>query len=671
MGEDTLIAAKNGGERPPFMVPREVRHEAGHAESKASNQAMRLVLRGTFIDIDEEEGDAVSPRALSDPGSEVSSGYSSHFVKERQYIAALSQHVSKTMSSKKSRLSMGSARSESSEDGTGRPRWEDHGTTTQYESSEEASVSRGRPCADFSPTLRTWPAGGAPKSQVLRSFFKEVDKKEAPLVQQRWSEEGPHSSGWSDVSVPRMKTIGLTQNLARKNMSPEELRNLVRKKTVEINDVLKYQHLSTALTSINEIPDQVGEVFHQSATNLLGEVQGEVSVACELFQHCADEQRSTAAEQAAQSITMIPDMIMASFENSFAKAMSTVRIHVDDVIQGLEGSEMAQEQVVKQMWAIPEEVRQITREAVKEAAQESREKVVEQLDCVLQSLPEDSMPDALWAAKRQIVATVSKKLPHTLRAATQAAENNVCQAVKVVQDCTWRGDVTGVVANRVVAETLLRAKVGPSLQKSAAETPGLETLRVCNPGSVGHPELCSRACLYFSLGKCLNGMSCSFCHLPHSKRAAKLDKRHREMLRVMDFPERFRILHPIIQSKLDNVEVVPEFTLLYNTLVTSTSQPNHKEAQPTDRKRTKEIRTLQIAAKYMSIRSLIALLHHAPMAEDSVEHSAIESMLLKIKPDSIIRHYENRPQSRRRSSASDGSNCSRTSSQGSEVQKTD
>lgn len=266
------------------------------------------------------------------------------------------------------------------------------------------------------------------------------------------------------------------------------------------------------------------------------------------------------------------------------------------------------------------------------------------------------MPDALLQAKRQIVARVPKKLPDTLRKATEAAENNVCRAVKVVQAKTG---MTGVVANRVVADTLLRSKMGPSLRRPQEET-GLESLRVCcnppgnvscvscipqesagvgavhaNPGSVGHPELCSRACLYFPLGKCTNGTDCAFCHETHSKRATHLDKRHREMLRSMDFAARFRIIHPILKSKLDGLDVNTEVGGILERLSQTTCVvlPS-TNGQATDRKKSKETRTLQVALKFMSVRSLLTLLHHAPEIEGSPQLSAVEEMLQKLRPDS-------------------------------------
>eukprot|EP00445_Apocalathium_hangoei_P021785 CAMPEP_0203912232 /NCGR_PEP_ID=MMETSP0359-20131031/53322_1 /ASSEMBLY_ACC=CAM_ASM_000338 /TAXON_ID=268821 /ORGANISM="Scrippsiella Hangoei, Strain SHTV-5" /LENGTH=117 /DNA_ID=CAMNT_0050838123 /DNA_START=18 /DNA_END=368 /DNA_ORIENTATION=+ len=46
-----------------------------------------------------------------------------------------------------------------------------------------------------------------------------------------------------------------------------------------------------------------------------------------------------------------------------------------------------------------------------------------------------------------------------------------------------------------VAEYLYDVEVVPSL----------------GPGSIGHPQLCDRPCLYFAKNECANGMDCEYC----------------------------------------------------------------------------------------------------------------------------------------------------------------
>jgi len=77
-----------------------------------------------------------------------------------------------------------------------------------------------------------------------------------------------------------------------------------------------------------------------------------------------------------------------------------------------------------------------------------------------------------------------------------------------------------------------------------------QRLALTNEGSVGHPFLCSRPCLYFAAGQCANGAACAFCHLSHTKRAAHLDKRHRDILRQLTMERAAEVLLPVLQEKV-------------------------------------------------------------------------------------------------------------------------
>lgn len=72
-----------------------------------------------------------------------------------------------------------------------------------------------------------------------------------------------------------------------------------------------------------------------------------------------------------------------------------------------------------------------------------------------------------------------------------------------------------------------------------------------NKGSLGHPDFCSRPCLYFAAGACFNGISCEFCHISHDKRLLHLDKRNRHSLRNLTFVERLTVLLPVIMERAE------------------------------------------------------------------------------------------------------------------------
>lgn len=52
-------------------------------------------------------------------------------------------------------------------------------------------------------------------------------------------------------------------------------------------------------------------------------------------------------------------------------------------------------------------------------------------------------------------------------------------------------------------------------------------------GSQGHPEFCSRPCIYFLQGNCSVSTNCKFCHEEHLRRPIHLDKINRTTLRSM------------------------------------------------------------------------------------------------------------------------------------------
>eukprot|EP00438_Fugacium_kawagutii_P002015 Skav204962 [mRNA] locus=scaffold3912:37666:56591:+ [translate_table: standard] len=70
-----------------------------------------------------------------------------------------------------------------------------------------------------------------------------------------------------------------------------------------------------------------------------------------------------------------------------------------------------------------------------------------------------------------------------------------------------------------------------------------------NPGSVGHPELCRRPCIYFAAGQCRNSTDCNFCHLSHAHRSATLDKNQRQMIKELTKHEFLSLLVRCLRTK--------------------------------------------------------------------------------------------------------------------------
>lgn len=74
---------------------------------------------------------------------------------------------------------------------------------------------------------------------------------------------------------------------------------------------------------------------------------------------------------------------------------------------------------------------------------------------------------------------------------------------------------------------------GSTLEPSISiPTVARQAEQAISPGSLGHPEVCRRQCIYFLQGHCSNGDACTYCHLPHTQRAPKLDKRQRSIMQL-------------------------------------------------------------------------------------------------------------------------------------------
>jgi hypothetical protein len=217
---------------------------------------------------------------------------------------------------------------------------------------------------------------------------------------------------------------------------------------------------------------------------------------------------------------------------------------------------------------------------------------------------------ALQQAKDQIIS----HMPRLPEEARTAAADTIEHAVAVV-----RHELAGATAstNQNVADALLRAKQGekvhslgadegfPSivpLNLSAALAEKQATLPISppNPGSIGHPEYCPRACLFYPLGKCTNGNQCGFCHLPHLKRPAHLDKRHREMLKLMTFNECSSIVVPIMMKKVVTMNMGPEMMTLLEAL---------RVSQVVESDAAKKIRVLEKSLRVLPFRTLATMLH--------------------------------------------------------------
>eukprot|EP00448_Togula_jolla_P023762 CAMPEP_0170586684 /NCGR_PEP_ID=MMETSP0224-20130122/9876_1 /TAXON_ID=285029 /ORGANISM="Togula jolla, Strain CCCM 725" /LENGTH=323 /DNA_ID=CAMNT_0010910247 /DNA_START=45 /DNA_END=1016 /DNA_ORIENTATION=- len=111
-----------------------------------------------------------------------------------------------------------------------------------------------------------------------------------------------------------------------------------------------------------------------------------------------------------------------------------------------------------------------------------------------------------------------------------------------------------------------------STPKAATDSASFNELDCpANPGSLGHPHLCERICHYEAEGRCISGIDCNFCHMPHAEKQVHLDKRNRRMIQAMSYYERAAILLPILEQKAQENDFGPACELLLSLLAKEAS----------------------------------------------------------------------------------------------------
>jgi len=412
-----------------------------------------------------------------------------------------------------------------------------------------------------------------------------------------------------------------------------------------------------AVSTLSEIPEQVRQLLESTTYGFAEHVQGEVTAMGNVIQNSSDLKRAT--EVAVEKLECIPGLIIDSFEGKMMRIKDRVRRKVNNVIDDLDHTLHFREEVVQKLYTIPEEVMNITTEALEEVYQDSQIISAQQIDNALLSVPMACVEEksTLNDMRSSIVASVPDAPFQAVHdAATEAVEQAVAQICETL----------ACPANELVADQLLRIKAAGNQGASAPSgslgvtVPGElhdtahaiegassdagmilsaagNVTQPRNPGSLGHPELCPRPCLYFARGECVNKDSCDFCHLPHPKRPSHLDKRHREVLKQMPLSEAVSVAMPVLREKalllslgnsvmelLDELEDVANRSLVNGEHVAaSSSRPSSK--------RSGRSRNLQGAMRGITLRSLLTALHRSGMPGDASSRAALANLLRSLR----------------------------------------
>lgn len=163
-------------------------------------------------------------------------------------------------------------------------------------------------------------------------------------------------------------------------------------------------------------------------------------------------------------------------------------------------------------------------------------------------------------------------------------------------------------------------RTSPLLSMSAPPSVSDADWVACNPGTRGHPQLCARPCVSFFKGFCAAGRSCGHCHMTHPHRMSHLDRRNRDLLKVLSFYERVQLFQPLVEGRLDELAATgPEVAaaaselrqLFHQCCEAPPSQPSQGSACACTGarfNRSKLMNLRKAVEATSSLRSLLALL---------------------------------------------------------------
>jgi len=149
-----------------------------------------------------------------------------------------------------------------------------------------------------------------------------------------------------------------------------------------------------------------------------------------------------------------------------------------------------------------------------------------------------------------------------------------------------------------------------------------------NEGSLGHPQLCARPCLFFASGRCGNDMRCEFCHLSHPKRPPYLEKRHRDHLQQLQKPWAKALIMPIIERKVRAFDESREVESALARLLLACGSSESEAVEAVEDRRSRRDRALVTALQEMSLRLVIASLERSVLEQHEVEAREASGALL-------------------------------------------
>jgi len=125
-------------------------------------------------------------------------------------------------------------------------------------------------------------------------------------------------------------------------------------------------------------------------------------------------------------------------------------------------------------------------------------------------------------------------------------------------------------------------------------------------GSLGHPEVCRRPCIYFIAGHCENGNACAYCHMEHTEKTPKLDKRQRTIIQSLSRPQLLALVMQFCHTKAEQAGFLKEAGEILGLLAEEAAGAQPLNQLVSDR----DLRNLHKTLARMNFSNLIGLVTH-------------------------------------------------------------
>eukprot|EP00440_Ansanella_granifera_P017662 gb/GFBE01019186.1/.p1 GENE.gb/GFBE01019186.1/~~gb/GFBE01019186.1/.p1 ORF type:complete len:304 (+),score=72.20 gb/GFBE01019186.1/:1-912(+) len=148
-------------------------------------------------------------------------------------------------------------------------------------------------------------------------------------------------------------------------------------------------------------------------------------------------------------------------------------------------------------------------------------------------------------------------------------------------------------------------------------------------GSMGHPEVCQRPCLYFAAGTCSNGAACRYCHMPHEQRAFHPDKQQRELLKQMPEAQLLKMVSKRMRTRAMEMGFLAEAEEVLALVDTWTAQAPVRAAPPVPQHR---LAKLEYNFGRMTFSSLLGLaVRYLKGCSESNQSDVVSEALAKMR----------------------------------------